>query len=193
MFSRSGLIFATEAIVFMQGLSAIQITSPTKDSNWNLKEANTVTWTSVDTDPSSFSVALTNNNANCAPTGFSQPISQNVSTASGHFEVPPQSSVKSCGGYKIAFQAQNNGILAESAPFMVNGDAMEHAKDNATMQSNYSMAADNTKKLTTETHVSQNETKHKPEGDPSSPASSVVSSASVISIAVALGGFYLFL
>lgn len=102
----------------IDGLVAIQVTSPNANSVWNLKSANTVTWTTVSTDPSTINIVLANQNANCAPTGTTQVIKENVSTSDGKYEISGIPDVKDCAGYQINLvSTSNNGILAQSAPF----------------------------------------------------------------------------
>ncbi|WAQ89467.1 hypothetical protein PtA15_11A156 [Puccinia triticina] len=111
--------------VFFGGFMALKVTSPNEGAAWNLQQTNTVTWTSVGTDPASFDIVLVNNNANCSPTGMSQMIKQNVASAQGKYDMSGVASVKACGGYQINLVAtnapgsHNTGILAQSAPFNV--------------------------------------------------------------------------
>ncbi|KAI9625906.1 hypothetical protein KEM48_010606 [Puccinia striiformis f. sp. tritici PST-130] len=123
----SSNVLACLIAIFLNGILALNVTSPTGTSQWDLQATNTLTWTSVATDPKTFDVVLTNNDPACAPTGFTQAIKQNVTTTDGKFDISGVSSVKACGGYQINLvapstpdnSANNTGILAQSAPFNV--------------------------------------------------------------------------
>lgn len=119
MLSKSIFFFSSAFVIFLQGLLALKITSPDEYTKWSLKKAHTIHWTSVSTDPSTFNIVLVNNNANCATTGWSQLIKRDVSTANHQFTIGPLRSVKACSGYQINLVAENNGILAQSAPFKI--------------------------------------------------------------------------
>ncbi|KNF03844.1 hypothetical protein PSTG_02936 [Puccinia striiformis f. sp. tritici PST-78] len=113
--------------IFLNGLLALKVTSPTENSQWDLQATNTITWTSVATDPKTFDIVLTNINPSCAPTGFTQAIKQNIASSDGKFDISGVSSMKACSGYQINLvasstpdnSAHNAGILAQSAPFNV--------------------------------------------------------------------------
>lgn len=116
MFPRT-ILLATASLIFIDESLALQVISPAAGAIWSINTFNTVVWTSVATDPSSFDVVLVNNYARCAPTGTSQVVQRNVFTASGRIQIGALSSAKPCGGYQINLVASNNGILAQSAPF----------------------------------------------------------------------------
>lgn len=119
MTPRSLVILSSAFLILLEGFLALQVTSPTENAMWSFKKAHTITWTSVSTDPKSFSVVLVNNSANCAPTGWSRVIKHNVRTARGHHKIGPLHSVKACEGYQVNLVAKNNGILAQSPQFKV--------------------------------------------------------------------------
>lgn len=123
MISSSVLVCLTP--LFIDGFMALKVTSPCRTSTWNLQNPNTVTWTSVATDPKKFDIVLVNNNPKCAPTAMSQVIKQGVSCSDGKFDISGISPVKPCGDYQInlvavdAADSYSSGILAQSAPFTV--------------------------------------------------------------------------
>ncbi|KAI9615868.1 hypothetical protein H4Q26_011119 [Puccinia striiformis f. sp. tritici PST-130] len=115
----SSNVLACLIAIFLNGILALNVTSPTGTSQWDRQL----------TDQPSHGppIILTNNDPACAPTGFTQAIKQNVTTTDGKFDISGVSSVKACGGYQINLvasstpdnSANNTGILAQSAPFNV--------------------------------------------------------------------------
>lgn len=118
------VILLLTSIVF-DGTLALMVTSPSNAATWNLQMPNTITWTSVVTDPNTFDIVLVNNNPNCAPTGMSQVIQHNVSCSDGQYNMSGIAPVKPCDGYQINLEAvggaesHSPGILAQSPPFIV--------------------------------------------------------------------------
>jgi len=108
--------------------TALLITSPTTSSSWDLSSTNTITWTSVSTDPKEFSLVLVDKST----TPESQlVITDKVETSKGkydltNFVVPgfKPSAANSTTPAKYSIKAlstdpKNTGQLSESGAFEV--------------------------------------------------------------------------
>jgi len=92
---------------------AIQVTSPTNGTQWKDHDSNTITWTSVSSDPSSLSIFLVNEQVN-PPVNIS--LATNIQTSLGTYTV--DNLTGSGAGYQINLVGtENNGILAQSQQF----------------------------------------------------------------------------
>lgn len=127
MFSVVSVVSLAVSLTSFHDALALMVTSPSKTATWNLKGDNTVTWTSVATDPPFFDVVLVNHNANCASTGMSEVLKQHVASADGKCQISNVQNAKACDGYQINLVAStksepgnSTGILAQSAPFKGN-------------------------------------------------------------------------
>lgn len=110
-------------LLFVAAALAISVTSPTEGQNWDAsKSSQSVSWNSVSSDPSSFTISLVNMvtypNVNVV-------LKQDVLTSSGSASVNAPSSGWPTGhGFQINFIQQNtNGdaILAQSQQFNITG------------------------------------------------------------------------
>ena len=92
------------------------VTSPGANSSLDLSKQNTITWTSVSSDPASFNIVLVD-----ATTSNTKVVGQNVQTSSGSFNVSAQTGVIPGLDYTFNFQRTGNdqGILAQSGRFIV--------------------------------------------------------------------------
>ncbi|KAG8926648.1 hypothetical protein FRC03_000830 [Tulasnella sp. 419] len=111
---RSFLVLAS----LIASVLAIQITSPTNRTVWSVTGSNTVTWTSVNTDPSTFKLVLVN-----ADRSVNQELAASVNTADGTISVrPPSGDFPEGTDMRINFLStdpKNTGILAESNQFTI--------------------------------------------------------------------------
>ncbi|WAR63100.1 hypothetical protein PtB15_18B182 [Puccinia triticina] len=96
MISPSVLVCLTPS--FFDGFMALKATSPCRTSTWNLQNPNTVTWTSVATDPKKFDIVLVNNNPKVPVSWPNRPLSpsrqhplQLLLKAAWHTQTPPSS------------------------------------------------------------------------------------------------------
>ncbi|KAI9615866.1 hypothetical protein H4Q26_011117 [Puccinia striiformis f. sp. tritici PST-130] len=120
--------------IFLNGLLALKVTSPTENSQWEyvvvILISTKLTWSNQLIKPSmthQFTGYEHHNMDQCAPTGFTQAIKQNIASSDGKFDISGVSSMKACSGYQINLVASstpdngahNAGILAQSAPFNV--------------------------------------------------------------------------
>lgn len=178
MFSRS-IFVATATLIFIDGLLALQVTSPATGATWSTSSPNTVAWTSVASDPSSFDVVLVNNDPNCAPTGTSQVVQRNVSTAQGSHQIGAFSSVKPCDGYQINLVAPNNGILAQSAPFNLTGTTSASINSTVTPSASTSGSFNVTHTAANSTSNATSSTRQSFSGDNTKPNSTSTRSGNV--------------
>ncbi|MCJ1252018.1 Ferredoxin-fold anticodon-binding domain-containing protein 1 [Trapelia coarctata] len=94
---------------------AIQVTQPSKDTDWSDNDSNVIKWTSVSTDPSTVNIVLVNQHVNPP---ISTTIASNIQTSDGSY------TVSSLSGHGSNFQinlvsatAGNSAILAQSEQF----------------------------------------------------------------------------
>ncbi|CAD6582795.1 MAG: hypothetical protein TREMPRED_003389 [Tremellales sp. Tagirdzhanova-0007] len=98
--------------------SAIQITQPSQYQGWGTTGNQLITWTSVDTDPSTVTIQL------ITPSSPNNPITlaTSVSTSSGSYTYNPNPGLTAGNGFRINFIADtdlvaDSGILAQSGYF----------------------------------------------------------------------------
>ncbi|KAJ6598861.1 hypothetical protein DFH09DRAFT_1129418 [Mycena vulgaris] len=118
MFSPLALI-----ALFVSSASAILITSPGTTKNWTNDGSQTITWTSVSTDPLNFTVVLTNINRSLMPSD-NQILKALVLTSAGTTTVdPPSDGWPAVGGtYRVNFCKDSeslNTILVQSDNFNI--------------------------------------------------------------------------
>ncbi|PWY72967.1 hypothetical protein BO70DRAFT_389274 [Aspergillus heteromorphus CBS 117.55] len=104
-------------------VGALNVTSPTKGEDVDLSKSFTVTWTSVDTDPTSFNIYLVNN---AIYPSVDTKLASDVETSKGSYTISSVSGVTDGDGYQINLMSdstQNTGILAQSNQFTVDGSA----------------------------------------------------------------------
>ncbi|EPQ59019.1 hypothetical protein GLOTRDRAFT_70135 [Gloeophyllum trabeum ATCC 11539] len=101
---------------------AYQVTSPNAQEGWTSAGPNTVSWQRVDTDPSNFTLVLTNEDRNVLPSN-NQVLIALVDGTTGSTTVPPPSNGFPVGGtFRLNFvkDAQDlNSILAQSSEFNI--------------------------------------------------------------------------
>lgn len=105
-------------------VAALQVNSPAKDAQVDFSKDVTVTWSSVSSDPSSFSVQLVNMAVNPSVTVN---IQDGVKTSDGSYTIKAGSVTPAEGkAYQINLvskETNNSGILAQSQQFSVTSSA----------------------------------------------------------------------
>ncbi|RJE19068.1 extracellular conserved serine-rich protein [Aspergillus sclerotialis] len=99
----------------------LDVTSPAKGQAIDFSKSNEVTWNSVSTDPSHFSIVVVDN-THYPP--VSKTVADNVDTSKGSYTITPMPGLRSGTGYQINLVSkvpQNEGILAQSQQFNVVG------------------------------------------------------------------------
>ncbi|KAH9820164.1 secreted protein [Melampsora americana] len=105
---------------YAQAIFGLTVTSPAGGDLWNPSSPLKVQWSSVSTDPSSFDVKISNQDANTFPTGFSQDVKKGVSASDGSISLSDITGLKDGPGYTVNLISGSNGaILAQSQPFNV--------------------------------------------------------------------------
>lgn len=135
-FSITGCLIALAASV-----AALQVNSPAMGAVLDLSKSNTVTWSTVSTDPSTFNLVLVNNHVNPS---FKLAIASNVKSSSGSYTVSPQSGVSPGDGYQFNLEStdpQNTGILAQSQQFTVASSGSATSGGSASSASSTSSAS----------------------------------------------------
>ncbi|KAJ6463560.1 GPI-anchored small secreted protein [Mycena sanguinolenta] len=112
---------------FVASVSAISIITPNPSKGWTNDGSNTITWSSVSTDPSNFTILLENHNTTAAP--VPQQLAALVVTSTGKVTVnPPSEGWPAVGGnYVVRFVAsseQLNTQLAQSQAFSIEPPAV---------------------------------------------------------------------
>ncbi|KAF7373636.1 hypothetical protein MSAN_00574000 [Mycena sanguinolenta] len=117
-------MFSSLAILaaFVASVSAISIISPNPSKGWTNDGSNTITWSSVSTDPKNFTIILENHNTTTTP--VQQQLAALVVTSDGKATVnPPSEGWPAVGGnYFIKFVAsaeQTSTQLAQSQAFSI--------------------------------------------------------------------------
>ncbi|KAK4186714.1 hypothetical protein QBC35DRAFT_500542 [Podospora australis] len=119
-------------LLFASAVSAIQITSPTKNSVVDISSGVKVEWTTVSTDPSSAHLFLVNMASGHTP--YSKDLGE-IDLSSGSILVS-EKDVPEDGAYQFNFQSlkQNNmGILAQSEQFHVSEEESSDDKQSTTL------------------------------------------------------------
>ncbi|OXV05919.1 hypothetical protein Egran_06315 [Elaphomyces granulatus] len=135
-FAITGCLIALAASV-----AALQVNSPAIGAVLDLSKSNAVTWSTVNTDPSSFNIVLVNNHVNPS---FKLAIASNVQSSSGSFTVSPQSGVSPGDGYQFNLEStdpKNTGILAQSQQFTVASSGSATSGGSASSASSTSSAS----------------------------------------------------
>jgi len=98
-------------------VAALQVTSPAQGAVLDLTKSNTITWSTVSTDQTSFNIVLVNQHVNPS---VNVNIASNVQASAGSYNVPAQSGVAAGDGYQFNLVSTvNAGILAQSQQFTV--------------------------------------------------------------------------
>jgi len=104
-------------LAFAASTMAITITSPAMNALVPISQSFPVTWTTVNTDPTSVSIVLVNN---AISPGVNIPIASNIPTSQGTFTITPSqiSAAKAAAGYQVNLvSTTNGGILAQTNQF----------------------------------------------------------------------------
>jgi len=100
--------------------AALHVTQPSNSSGWTTSGPNTVTWSSVSTDNSNFSIVL--NNQNTYPQ-YNEVLDALIQTSEGSVSVNPPSGGWVAGtGYRVNFVKNSDdlsAILAQSDDFTI--------------------------------------------------------------------------
>ncbi|KAH9938356.1 uncharacterized protein B0H18DRAFT_1112525 [Fomitopsis serialis] len=100
--------------------AALQVTQPSNSSGWTTSGPNTVTWSSVSTDNSNFSIVL--NNQNTYPQ-YNEVLEALIQTSEGSVAVNPPSGGWVAGtGYRVNFVKNSqdlSSLLAQSDDFTI--------------------------------------------------------------------------
>ncbi|WEW58200.1 hypothetical protein PRK78_003668 [Emydomyces testavorans] len=86
---------------------------------WDVTKSQTVTWTSVETDPLTFAIELVNLSA-YPP--FTVRVARGIKTSAGSYSTKPLHNIPPGKGYQVNFMSEDpqvNGILAQSQQFVV--------------------------------------------------------------------------
>nr|ODN92570.1 hypothetical protein L203_00849 [Cryptococcus depauperatus CBS 7841] len=110
MVARS-IIALSFAVVVAQ---AIQITFPSNSSGWNTHGSQMIKWKSVSTDPSNFTIAISQPGSS-----MNEDIKTDVMTSDGSYVYTPAKDLEAGEGYRISFTSQDGGILAQSNYFSI--------------------------------------------------------------------------
>ncbi|KZT72550.1 hypothetical protein DAEQUDRAFT_664074 [Daedalea quercina L-15889] len=100
--------------------AALQVTQPSNSTGWSTSGPNTVTWSSVSTDNSNFTIVLNNQNSYPA---YTEVLEALVETSEGSITVNPPSGGWVAGtGYRVNFVKDSDDldqILAQSDDFTI--------------------------------------------------------------------------
>ncbi|KAK1925319.1 hypothetical protein DB88DRAFT_483541 [Papiliotrema laurentii] len=107
--------FTTLALAFALGASAIQITTPSNSTGWESKGSQLIEWTSVNTDPSNFTIQLIDPSKPNSPIT----IAQNVKTSDDSYIYTPSSDLAAGNQWRVNVVSDQGGILAQSDYFAV--------------------------------------------------------------------------
>jgi hypothetical protein len=101
---------------------AIQVTFPGQNDVWSNEGTQKLTWTSVNTDATSFAVILYNPDANIIP-AKSESLAANVSTSAGTVQLsPPSAGWPTGSGFQVNLvksEKEMTTIYAQSAQFSI--------------------------------------------------------------------------
>ncbi|WVN90894.1 uncharacterized protein L203_106139 [Cryptococcus depauperatus CBS 7841] len=126
MVARS-IIALSFAVVVAQ---AIQITFPSNSSGWNTHGSQMIKWKSVSTDPSNFTIAISQPGSS-----MNEDIKTDVMTSDGSYVYTPAKDLEAGEGYRISFTSQDGGILAQSNYFSITQGTSTVTPTNATAAS----------------------------------------------------------
>ncbi|KAF8591482.1 hypothetical protein K439DRAFT_1402132 [Ramaria rubella] len=100
---------------------AITVTNPSQDVTWSTSGPNTVSWTEVSTDPTTFAVTLVSKRRTQVQLGvFKQTLADNVDGTKGSLTISASLPVGTGFQVNIVKSSQDmNTILAQSAQFNI--------------------------------------------------------------------------
>jgi hypothetical protein len=114
---QSILLILAALAAFVQ---AIQVTSPGKDDDWDLTKSNTITWTSVSSDPETVNIYVVDETVNPS---VSKLVANNVKVSDGKYDLSGLD-VPAGTGYQINLvSTTTSSILAQSGQFQFTGSA----------------------------------------------------------------------
>ncbi|WVO18495.1 hypothetical protein L204_106212 [Cryptococcus depauperatus] len=132
MVARS-IIALSFAVVVAQ---AIQITFPSNSSGWDTHGSQMIKWKSVSTDPSNFTIAISQPGSS-----MNEDIKTDVMTSDGSYVYTPAKDLEAGEGYRISFTSQDGGILAQSNYFSITQGTSTVTPTNATTAASTSAAS----------------------------------------------------
>ncbi|PLW14520.1 hypothetical protein PCANC_12965 [Puccinia coronata f. sp. avenae] len=103
-------------------VGAYLITSPEVDDFWYIGSKKPLRWTSVNSDPANFSIAITNQDPNTYPTALSTLVVKGLPKKMEKYEMPASAirGLKEGSGYQVNIMSVEGGaILAQSPPFTI--------------------------------------------------------------------------
>ncbi|CAH7672327.1 hypothetical protein BY996DRAFT_7178416 [Phakopsora pachyrhizi] len=115
------------------------ITSPnSEDDTWYIGHHKTLTWSSVLTDPSRFSISIVNNDPGTYPTGLVRPLKSGISKSRSSFMLPSSAirGLREGPGYQINIMSEEGGsILAQSSIFTLSSEEEAYKQSSTTANS----------------------------------------------------------
>ncbi|WVQ96807.1 hypothetical protein IAU59_003914 [Kwoniella sp. CBS 9459] len=100
--------------LFVAAAQAIKITKPSKSNGWQSTGSQVIEWDSVNTDPDSFTIYITQPGSDAK-----QVVEKQVKSDDKSFIYTPTKDLAVQDGYRISFESEKGGILAESEQFGV--------------------------------------------------------------------------
>ncbi|KAJ5081663.1 hypothetical protein NUU61_009927 [Penicillium alfredii] len=111
------VVIAPSLMAFAATAAGLLVTSPAKGDKVDVSEPVTIKWQAVNTDPSSFSIYLVNQNVY---PNTQELIAANVDSDKGSYKMKAMENIDKGGGYQINFVSDSDsGILAQSQQFKV--------------------------------------------------------------------------
>ncbi|KAI5896481.1 uncharacterized protein SCHCODRAFT_02614981 [Schizophyllum commune H4-8] len=129
---------ATILLALAAAVSAITITEPNSSQSWTNKGGQTVKWQAVDTDPTSFTILLTNTDRSVMPDN-NQMLAAEVDSSLGETTVnAPSGGWPSGGSFRVNFvknTTELNTILAQSDEFDIKEDTSSSSSSSSSVSS----------------------------------------------------------
>ncbi|KAI4520613.1 hypothetical protein K525DRAFT_203276 [Schizophyllum commune Loenen D] len=129
---------ATILLALAAAVSAITITEPNSSQGWTNKGGQTVKWQAVDTDPSSFTILLTNEDRSVMPDN-NQMLAAEVDSSLGETTVnAPSGGWPTGGSFRVNFvknTTELNTILAQSDEFDIKEDTSSSSSSSSSSAS----------------------------------------------------------
>ncbi|OAV97978.1 hypothetical protein PTTG_03195 [Puccinia triticina 1-1 BBBD Race 1] len=116
------VVFLLGVILPFRSADAYLITSPATNDFWYMGNKKSLTWSSVNSDPATFSVAITNQDPSTYPTALSTLVVKGLPKRLGRYDIPPSAikGLKEGSGYQINIMSPEGGaILAQSPTFTI--------------------------------------------------------------------------
>ncbi|KAL1707590.1 hypothetical protein EV121DRAFT_277960 [Schizophyllum commune] len=135
---------ATILLALAAAVSAITITEPNSSQGWTNNGGQTVKWQAVDTDPSSFTILLTNTDRSVMPDN-NQMLAAEVDSSLGETTVnAPSGGWPTGGSFRVNFvknTTELNTILAQSDEFDIKEDTSSSSSSSSSASSTGSKTA----------------------------------------------------